>query len=88
MKILKIMLAAIFLLSVVPLSDFCDDAHSQDMTHQCTLACHAPCCQSTLLNNKFNFNLPSQAALLSIHENTSREDPFLCTPKRPPVVLS
>lgn len=88
MKILKIVLVAIFLLSAMPIGGFCDYAHSQDATHHCTLECHALCCQAALPNNAFSFNLPVQATFLSIHENTSLEDPVLSTSKRPPIVLS
>ncbi len=88
MKVLKIILVVILLLTAIPLNGFCDDVHSHDVTHHCDLVCHAPCCQSTLPNNTFGSNLLSESTFFLSRESRSHEDPFLSTSKRPPIVLS
>lgn len=86
MKIIKLVLAAILLLSAVPIGGFCNDAHSQDATHQCALICHAPCCKSTLVDKTISINLPSQTDSLCFFESRVHKDPDLSIFERPPTV--
>jgi hypothetical protein len=88
MKILKIILVAIFVLFVIPLNVFCENGHSDDVTHHCVLVCHHSCCQTITLNNNSQLNLPSQTTFLVILESSNHENPFLSTSKRPPIDLS
>lgn len=88
MRILRIILIAIFLFLAVPLNGFCNDGHSQDVTHQCALVCHTSCCQSVLPNNLFSFNPPSKSTFRLASQSCFHENPFLTTSKRPPIVLS
>lgn len=86
MKILGIILLAVFLLSIIPLNGFCDDPHQENVTHDCTAVCHAPCCQSVLPSSAIGFSLPAQSSFLCLAESLSPEDPFLSTSVRPPIV--
>lgn len=85
MKILKVILIALFLFSIVPINGYCDDAHTKEMTDQCTMDCHIACCNVMLPSNRVSFTPLFQSAFSSILQIRSYENPILSVTVRPPI---
>lgn len=89
MKFLKVIILALFLVSIFPLGAFCSDEHPDTQaTHgHCVLMCHSVCAHATIMEQKAVFipAIPSTASLIS-SVNLSYQNPSLDTLKRPPVV--
>jgi len=88
MKIIKIILVAVLLFSVIPLDGFCDDAHSQDTTHQCAMICHSACCYHSILPGQVNYHIPRISAFFVSADENFSQDVVLLTTYRPPIVRS
>lgn len=89
MKLLKVIIIALFLLSVFPLEAFCSDEHQDTQaTHgHCVLMCHSVCAHATAPDQE-SVSIPAvlvASSVLSAY-NFSYQNPSLDTFKRPPVV--
>lgn len=82
---LIVFLLVAIMAALTPISGFCNQPDSQNVTHQCTLVCHSSCCHIVLPNHTLSFNIPSKSTFFLSPENRSHEDPFLSTSKRPPI---
>lgn len=87
MKILKIILAAIFILSAVPYEGHCDDSHSDDTVQHCKVVCHAPCC-SSILPDKIHCEAPVLISMFMPYESQAHQDPLILGSFRPPKARS
>ena len=88
MKILKIILIAIFLFSAIPFGGFCDDSDSGDIVDHCSLACQSICCFDPTLPGKISFNIPLLSSFLFSSEENFPQDVVVLVPLRPPIALS
>ena len=88
MRILKIILIAIFLFSAISLSGFCDDSHCSNAAHhQCAMTCQSSCCQ-LILPDKIIYSIPLLASFLVPSEDLLQQEVIIFAPFRPPIALS
>ncbi len=88
MKLLKILLVAMLLVSVVPFDGFCFE-EGMDHAEQCATACHVVCCQSVIIPSDTSNQMMSDFSsynVLSI--NHTHQSPHIAVEHRPPIVLS
>ncbi len=89
MKFLKVIILALFLVSVFPLGAFCSDEHQDTSVNHghCVLMCHTVCAHATAPDQKV-VAIPATSAVSSVLSpyDFSYQNPSLDTFKRPPVV--
>jgi hypothetical protein len=91
MKFLKVIILAIFLVSVFPLGAFCSDEHQDTQTTHghCVLMCHSVCVHATAPDQK-SVSIPAipvASSVLSAY-NFPYQNPSLDSFKRPPIINS
>jgi hypothetical protein len=89
MKFLKVIILALFMVSVFPLGAFCSDEHQDTSVNHghCVLMCHTVCSHATAPDQKIvSIPINSAVSSVSFHYDFSYQNPFLDTFKRPPVV--
>jgi len=89
MKLIKILILAVFLLSAFPLGAFCSDAHedANEGHGHCVLMCHSVCFHAIAPDQKV-VSIPAIFAVSLVFSaiDVSYQNPSLDTLKRPPVV--
>ncbi len=88
MKLLKIIILAVFLVSLVPLGAFCHDTHTDVMAghDHCVTMCNSVCSHATVPDQKIVWTSPAPVVSLMLALiDSSYQDPSLDTLKRPPV---
>lgn len=85
MKLLRIFLFCMLLISTVPFDGFCFD-EGIDHDEQCASACHIICCQSGILLMDTSAQLPTELAFLMVSfSNRSHQSPHIAVERRPPI---
>ncbi len=91
MKILKVIILAVFLLSIFPLGAFCNDSHQETKAEHghCVLMCHSVCAHAIAPDQK-SVAIPATPAVSSVSSpyDFSYLNPSLDSFKRPPIVNS
>ncbi len=89
MRLLKVIILVVFVLSLFPLGAFCSDSHQQTKSEHehCVLMCHSVCAQATAVDRK-SVVLPAMSVMSCevLAYNFSYQNPSLDIFKRPPVV--
>jgi zona occludens toxin (predicted ATPase) len=88
MKFLIIIIFSAFLLNIMPLGAFCNDAHANEKTNHshCVMMCDSVCCDTTVPDQKnvSIFLRPVVSVMLAVID-PAYQNPSLDTLKRPPV---
>lgn len=88
MKLLKVIILATFLVSIMPLAAFCHDTHQDTMAGHghCVMMCSSVCFHATIPDQKIvSISATPVVSVMLAVIDSAYQNPSLDTLKRPPV---
>jgi len=88
MKLIRIVLAAIFLVFAIPLEAFCQDEHCAEAASACTICCYHPASLDAVIAPTHVFYASLDVVETFSSYDLTYENPTISRLIKPPIVVS